>query len=183
MDVALAVRGSVRRVKDKHLVKLLGALRPILEHGAHRGIAINIGIFAFNVIFERGLEGQILVHLHQFCVHLTHTRALVAVQDVLLRSACVTAFDQHLLHCILYVLNRRYLVARSRFQHFFNLFSQTARHLVILTARCLRRAEDRRRNLVQFKGGLAPIPFDNLLNHTSAILSHIQTLYAHHKIS
>ena len=183
MDVTLTMCGSMRRVEDKHLIKLLGALRPILEHGAHRGIAINVGIFAFNVVFERGLERQILIHFHQFCVHLTHTRALVAVQDVLLRSACVTAFDQHLLHCILYVLNRRYLVARSRFQHFFNLFSEAARHLVILTARCLRRAEDRRRNLVQFKGSLAPIPFDDLLNHTSAILSHIQTLCTYHKIS
>ena len=91
VDVTVAVRRCMRRVKDEHLVELLCALRAVLEHGAHRGIAVDVGVLALDVVLDGGLEGQILVDLHQAGIHLTHARTLVAVQDVFLRGAGVAA--------------------------------------------------------------------------------------------
>ena len=165
MNIALAVRLGMRGVEDEHFIELLGALRAILEHGAHGGVAVDIGVFALDVVLERGLEGQILINLHQPGVHLAHTGALVAVEDVLFRRAGMAAFDQHLLHCILYLLDRGNFVADRAFQHLLDLLCQAARHLIILAAGCLRRAEDRRCDLLDLEGRTAPVTLDNLLNH------------------
>ena len=175
VDIALAVRLGMRRIEDEHLVELLGALRAVLEHGAHRGVAVNVRVLALDVVFERGLEGQVLVHLHQSGVHLAHAGALVAVEDVLFRRAGVAALDQHLLHCILYLLDRRDLVAGRGFQHLFDLLGEAARHLVILTARGLRCAENRIGDFLNLKGGFAPVAFDNLLDHVAISLFHTKT--------
>ena len=93
VDITLAVCLGVCRIEDEHLVELLGTLGAVLEHGSHRGITVDIGVLALDVVLERGLERQILVHLHQTGVHLTHAGALVAVQDVLLGRAGMSAFD------------------------------------------------------------------------------------------
>ena len=77
----------------------------------------------------------------------------------------MSAFDQHLLHCILYLLNRWNLLSNRCFQRFFNLLGKAARHLIILAARGLRRAEDRVCDLFDLKGRPAPVTLDNLLDH------------------
>ena len=107
VDIALAVRLGDARLEQEHLVELLGALGTVLEHGAHRGVAVDVGVLALDVVLNRGLEGQILVDLHQSGVHLALTGALVAVEDVRLCRLGVAALHQNLLHRVLYVLDAR----------------------------------------------------------------------------
>ena len=154
MDIALPMCLGMRRIEDKHFIKLLCTLRAILEHGAHRGVAVDVSVFTFHIIFERGLEGQVFVHLHQSGVHFTHAGALIAIQNVLLRRAGMSAFDQNLLYCILYLLHRGNLISHDLFEHLFHLFSQTARHLGILPAGSLRRPENRTPQSCQVRRGL-----------------------------
>ena len=175
VDVAVAVRRCMRRVKDEHLVKLLCALRAVLEHGAHRGIAVDIGVLALDVVLDGGLEGQILVDLHQTGIHLTHARTLVAVQDVFLRGAGVAALDEHGLDRVLNLFYRRDFLADSLFKLLFDLLRQLVRHLVILAADRLRRAEDRVRDFIQIKRSRSAVSLDNLLYHNQKSLSHTKT--------
>ena len=175
MDIALAVRLSMRRIEDKHLIELLGALGAVLEHGAHRGITVDIGVLALDVVLERGLERQILVHLHQTGVHLTHAGALVAVQDVLLGRAGMSAFDQNLLNSVLHLFNGGSFGSSSLLQRFFDLLCQLLRHIVILAAGGLCCAENCICDLVDLKGSHAPVPLDDLLNHKEKSLSHTKT--------
>ena len=175
VDVAVAVRRCMRRVKDEHLVELLCALRAVLEHGAHRGIAVDVGVLALDVVLDGGLEGQILVDLHQVGIHLTHARTLVAVQDVFLRGAGVAALDEHGLDRVLNLFYRRDFLADSLFKLLFDLLRQLVRHLVILAADRLRRAEDRVRDFIQIKRSCSAVSLDNLLYHNQKSLSHTKT--------
>ncbi len=110
MDVALAVRLGELGVEDIHLVEFLRALGAVLEHGAHRGIAVDVGVLTFDVVILRGLEGQILIDLHQLGVHLADSGTLRAIEDELLRGSGVTVLDQDLLNRILYMLDRGLVV-------------------------------------------------------------------------
>ena len=175
MDIALAVRLGMRRIEDKHLIELLGTLGAVLEHGAHRGITVDVGVLSLDVVLERGLERQILVHLHQTGVHLTHAGALVAVQDVLLGRAGMSAFDQNLLNSVLHLFNGGSFGSSSLLQRFFDLLCQLLRHIVVLTAGCLCCAENCICDLVDLKGSHAPVPLDDLLNHKEKSLSHTKT--------
>lgn len=80
-------------VQHKHLIKSLGALRAIFEHGAHGGVAVDIGVFPLDVVFGSAFEGQVLIHLHQGGVHLPHTGALCAVEDIFFGSAGMSVFQ------------------------------------------------------------------------------------------
>ena len=136
VDIALAVRLGDARLEQEHLVELLGALGTVLEHGSHRGVAVDVGVLTLDVVLNRGLEGQILVDLHQSGVHLALTGALVAVEDVRLRRLGMAALHQNLLHRVLYVLNAR----GSRAAVFLDIvrYLQREAHgkLVIMAAGC-----------------------------------------------
>ena len=175
VDITLAVRLGVRRIEDEHLVELLGTLGAVLEHGAHRGITVDIGVLALDVVLKRGLERQILIHLHQTGVHLTHAGALVAVQDVLLGRAGMSAFNQNLLNSVLHLFNGGSFGSSSLLQRFFDLLCQLLRHIVILAAGGLCCAENCICDLVDLKGSHAPVPLDDLLNHKEKSLSHTKT--------
>ena len=45
----LAVGLGVLGLEDEHLVELLGALGAILEHGAHGGVAVDVGVLPLDV--------------------------------------------------------------------------------------------------------------------------------------
>ena len=62
-DSALAVRARVLRVEHVHVVNLLGALRAVLEHSAHTGIAVaSSASAALGAISEDGsLFGKSLI--------------------------------------------------------------------------------------------------------------------------
>ena len=49
VDIALAVGLGVARVDDAHLVELLGRFRAVLQHGAHGGVGVDVGVLALHV--------------------------------------------------------------------------------------------------------------------------------------
>ena len=105
VDVALAVRLGELGVEDVHLIEFLRALGTVLEHGAHRGVAVDVGVLTLDVVILSGFEGQVFVDLHQLGVHFTDSGTLRAIEDELLRSSGVTVFDQDLLNGVLNVLD------------------------------------------------------------------------------
>ena len=165
VDVALAVCACVLRVENEHLVELLRALRAVLEHRTHCGIAVDVGVLALYVVLERGLESQILINFHQTGIHLTHAGALVTVQDVPLCRARMAGFDQNTLDLVLDLLDGRNLAGQRLFQVLLDLACQGLGHLVIVTTRGLRGLKDRVCNFIQFKGRLTAVSFDDLSYH------------------
>ena len=105
MDVPLPVSPGVLGIEDEHIVKLLGALGAKLEHGAHSGVAVDVGVFPLDVGVLGGGVGDVSVDLHQPGVHLPAAAALVAVEDVGLGRLDVPVVHEHLLHQILDVLH------------------------------------------------------------------------------
>ena len=103
VDIALTVCLGELGVEDIHLIEFLRALGAVLEHGAHRGIAVDVCVLALDVVILRGFEGQILVDLHQLGVHLADSCALRTVEDELLGCSCMAVLNQDLLDGILYV--------------------------------------------------------------------------------
>ena len=49
VDVPLPVGLGMLRVEDKHIVELLGALGAELEHGAHGGVAVDVGVLPLDI--------------------------------------------------------------------------------------------------------------------------------------
>ena len=106
VNVALPVRLGKAGVQHIHVVELLGALRAELQHGAHGGIAVDVGVFALDVGIDGILEGDVLEGFHQAGVHFAHAAALGTVKDIRLGAADKALFNQHALHGVLHLLHR-----------------------------------------------------------------------------
>ena len=172
VDVAAVVGARVLRVQHEHLVERLRTLRAVAQHGAHRGVAIDICILPLDVILRRALKGQVLVHLHQGGVHLPHPGSLCAVEDILLGGAGVSVLDQHLLHHILNLLHRRRLVLGGGFlQPLLHLLCQPLSRLIILAAHRGRCPKDCPGNLLDVVGCMASVALDDSVDHEHSPLA------------
>ena len=116
VDIAFGMGFGEYGIQHIHLAELLGALGAVFEHGAHGGVAVDVGVFTFYVVVGSGLKGQILVDAHQLGVHLTNTGTGRTVQDELFGGAGVTVFDQDFLNGILNLLNSRTGLAEGLFE-------------------------------------------------------------------
>ena len=106
MDVALPVGLGKAGIQHIHVVELLGALGAELQHGAHGGIAVDVGVFPLDVRVDGVLEGDVLEGFHQTGVHLAHAAALGAIEDIRLGAADKALLNQHALHGVLHLLHR-----------------------------------------------------------------------------
>ena len=79
VDIALAVGLGVARVDDAHLVELLGGFRAVLQHGAHGGVGVDVGVLALHVGIGGLGEGDVLQSLDEARVHVAHAAALGAI--------------------------------------------------------------------------------------------------------
>ena len=105
VDVALPVGLGEAGIQHIHVVELLRALGAELQHGAHGGIAVDVGVLALDVGVDGVLEGDVLEGLHQAGVHLAHAAALGPVEDVRLGGADKALLNQHPLHGVLHLLH------------------------------------------------------------------------------
>ena len=168
VDIPIYVGFGIRRVEDVHLTELLGALGPILQHGAHGGVPVDVGILPLDVVVLRVLEGQIFIDLHQLRVHLPHPGALGAVQDVLLGGAAVAIFDQGVFYGVLNLFHGGLYLTVLLFQVEDNLMGQVLGHLVVVAPQHFRRLEDGICNLLFVEGNGSPIALHNLPDHISS---------------
>ena len=107
VDIALAVRLGEARIDDAHLVELLGRFGAILQHGAHGGIGVDVGVLALHVGIGGLGEGDVLQRLDEAGVHVAHAAALGTVEDVGLGGLHEAGLDEGFLHEILHALDRR----------------------------------------------------------------------------
>ena len=105
VDVALAVGLGEARVDDAHLVELLGRFRAVLQHGAHGGVGVDVGVLALHVGVGGLREGDVLQRLDEAGVHVAHAAALGAIEDVGLGGLHEAGLDEGLLHQVLYAFH------------------------------------------------------------------------------
>ena len=118
------------RLEDEHLVELLRPLGAVLEHGAHSGVAVDVGVFPLDVGVDGVGERDVLIGLHQAGVHLPGPAALVAVEDVGLGGLDKAVVHQHPLHDILDVFHIRSCYA-LHLQHSDHLVGQRPGHVLL----------------------------------------------------
>ena len=107
VDVDIPVDMCRRHVLGQDVVvdKILGALGTVLEHGAHGGISVDVGVFPLDVGVLGVGEGEFLVDLHQVAFRLADLGVLRPVEDVGLGGAGEALPDQFLLHQVLDLLH------------------------------------------------------------------------------
>ena len=176
MDIAFPVCLGNMRLQQEHFIELLGTLRAILEHGAHGGIAVNVGIFTLDIIFNGGLERQILINLHQSGIHFTLARTLIAVQDICLRGACMSLLHKDFLHGVLHIFNRRCCRRAVRLDIICHIQCQPHGQLVVMTPGSLCSLIDSICNLCYVKKYTSAVSFFNLLYHLLVLLWLFQSL-------
>ena len=107
MDIALGMSLGKDRIQHIHFTELLGAFRTVFQHGSHRGIAVDVGVFPLDIVICRRLKGQILVNAHQFGIHVAHAGAFRTVEDEFLGGTGMSVFNEDFFHRILHLLHRR----------------------------------------------------------------------------
>jgi len=110
VNVAAVVSLGIFRIYDIHLIKLFGAFGAILQHGSHGCVAVDVGVFTFDVYFFCLFKGQILVDMHQLGVHASDACTFSTVQYIFLGCSCMTVFNKYLFHRVLYLLYSRGVV-------------------------------------------------------------------------
>ena len=170
VDVAVAVGFGVGGIENEHLVKLFRTLRPIFEHGPHRGIPVYVRVFPLDVVVLGVLEGQILHGFHQTGVHFPDPGPFGTVEDEFLGRAGVPVFDQHLFHGILYLLHGRRGLAELRLEFLGYPVGQGERGLVVVPADRLGGLVDRIRDLFDVERTGAAVSFRDAGNHVASPL-------------
>ena len=165
MDVAFPVSTAVLGVQNEHLAELLGTLGTVLQHGAHGGVAVDVGIFTLDIVLQRGLEGQIFVNLHQTGVHFPGAGALVAVQNVLFGGTGMAVLHQNLFHRILDLLHGGQGDHIFVVQQLHYLLRQTLGHLTITTAGSLGGSVDGIGYFFDLKGCPTAVALDDFCDH------------------
>ena len=157
----------VLRIDDAHLVELLGRLGAVLEHGAHGGIGVDVGVLALHVGVGRLRERDVLERLDEAAVHVARTAALGAVQDVGLGRLHETGLDERLLHEVLHALDRGHALDGTAVQLLHHLLRDLFGSGAILHgSACLERALHRLGDFVLAEFRRAAVALDDGRDHT-----------------
>ena len=82
MNIARNMSVCVFRLKNVHFIEFLCAHRTVFQHCTHSSIAVNVGIFTFQVAVAGRLEGKILIHLHKTGIHLSRLGSFGTIQNI-----------------------------------------------------------------------------------------------------
>ena len=117
VNVAVAVGFGVLGLQNKHQVELLCALGSVFQHGAHGGVAIDVGIFPLDVGIHGGLVGNVVVYLHQPGVHFANAAALGAIENIILGDQHKAVVNEHPLYHVLNLFHRGNAVGGESLLH------------------------------------------------------------------
>ena len=166
VDVALTMRSRELRVDDAHLIELLGRLRAVLEHGAHGGVGVDVGVLALHVRVAGLGERDVLERLDEAAVHVAGAAALGAVEDVGLGRLHEAGLDERLLHEVLHALHRGHALDGAAFQLLHHLARDVLGGRAILHgAARLERALHRLGDLALVEFRRAPVALDDGGDH------------------
>ena len=143
VDVAFAVGLGLLGGEQGLQVVVLGAFGTVLEHDAHRVVAVDVGVVALHVGVARVGEGQLVIDLHEVGVQLTHAGALGAVQDILARHKGVAGIHQHVLDGVLDILDAGRAVLELSGQPLLHLLCDALRFVVVAAGAGVHRPEHR----------------------------------------
>ena len=107
IDIAFAEGFRMLRPKQIHFIVCLGTGRPDLQHAAHGGIAVNIGVVTLQVAGNGVLLRDLIDRLHQGSVGIACMSPVGAVKDIGLCRVIETILHQLMLHGILNGLDIR----------------------------------------------------------------------------
>ena len=167
MDIPVLVGKAVLRIQQIHFVKLLGCLAPVLEHGTHGRIAVDIGIFALEIVVASILERQIPHGGHKASVHLPHAGALMPIQNIRLGRPGMSGLDQGFFHHILNLLDPGNRITVQLVKPVLHHAGNLLRHGVVVPPLRAGRLEYRLRNLAYVKGNNPGITLLDGCNHNS----------------
>ena len=154
------------RVDDAHLVELLGRLRAVLEHGAHGGVGVDVGVLALHVRVAGLGERDVLERLDKAAVHVAGAAALGAVEDVGLGRLHEAGLDERLLHEVLHALHRGHALDGAAFQLLHHLARDVLGGRAVLHgAARLERALHRLGDLALVEFRRAPVALDDGGDH------------------
>ncbi len=155
---------------DVFVIEALGPLAAVLEHGAHGGVGVDVGVLPFEVHILCGHEGQGRVDLYKLVVHLTKPLVLGPVQDVGLGGLGIVGGDELLLHDVLGLLHGGSGLHTLKLRH--HLGGQIVQVLVAeaLCGDAHVGLEDGRAYLCRVEPDLFAVAFDDFLWHFGNIL-------------
>ena len=142
------------------------AFTAVFKHSAHCGIAVNIGVFAFNFVILSTLERKIFVCLHQLSIHFTNACTFSAVNNISFRCSCVTFFNKYIFYCILYLLNCRSLACIQFFCSFTGTKCYLHCFIIIMPANRLSCFKNSICYFLSIKWYQSSISFSNFSNHS-----------------
>ena len=176
VDVALAVGFCLCRCQQVGFVVSLGACGTNLQHTAHCGVAVDIGVVTLNVALAGIHTGDFVDGLHQAGVCLSDAGAVCAIEDILLCHLVKAHAHQLMLNNILNLLDFRWGIGIMLLQISDNCLCHRCGALRSRLTGCLHRFFHRCKNLAAVEVDDTPISFDNFVNHLDSplifILSH-----------
>ena len=176
VDVALAVGFCLCRCQQVGFIVSLGACGANLQHTAHCGVAVDIGVVTLNVALAGIHAGDFVDGLHQAGVCLTDAGAVCTIENVLFCHLVKAHAHQLMLNNILNLLDFRWGIGIMRLQISDNCLCHRCGALRSRLTGCLHRFFHRCKNLAAVEVDDTPISFDNFVNHLDSplifILSH-----------
>ena len=180
MDIPFPVRPGLLLAQNVFLVIVLGALRAVLQHGAHGSIAIDIGVIPLAVAIRGVGEGQLVVGAHQVRIHFPGAGALGAIQDIALCDEGIAILHQHLLHHILDIFDTRVSIDKFLGQLLLGQLGQALRLPGVFPAARFHCLFDGNLDFAPVISNRSAIPFDNRRKHSPPpfpILNFICAIY------
>ena len=165
VDVAVSVGVGMFGVQHIAFIEVFCAFGTVFQHGAHGCVAVDIGIFAFDVTVCCIFVCDVFECFHQTIVHVSYSCTFCSVQDVSLCGTHIAVVDQYAFYAVLD------LFYCGGFDAFFlesvgYFVSKAQADAVILCAYCrLKRFIDGAGNLVDIKEYLTAVSFCDRCNH------------------
>ena len=165
VDITLAISLCLLRCQQVCLVVGFGSCCANLQHTAHRGVAVDVGVVSLDVALARIHLGDFVDGFHQTCICLADTCAVCTIKDVLLCRLVKAHSHQLMFDNILYFLNLRRGLLISFLQAFGNGLCNRRSALRRGVSGCLHRLLDSGKNLALVKINDTSVSFDNFIYH------------------
>ena len=173
VDVALAIGLGVLRTKKIGFVVRFRAGGADLKHGAHGGVAVDVGVVALEVGQPRVFVRDLVDGLHETCAGLSGASAGGAVDDIRFGSVGEVMGHEFLLDRVLDGFDLRRLCAAAALQRALNGVRDTGGVGHGALAGGFHGQKHGHRDLFLVIGDDASVPLDDHLNHGLLLCSSI----------
>ena len=109
VDVDITVSVGIGMLGIQHIafVEVLCTFRTVFQHGTHSSVAVDIGIFTFDVTVCCIFICDVLESFHQTVIHVSDSGTFCAVQDIRFCCTHIAVVDQYTFNAVLDLFNGR----------------------------------------------------------------------------